>query len=113
MLVEDHALARCSLEQTLIRNGYHLVTARDGAEALDTLVHRDDVAAILSDITMPRMSGDQLLEELRHRDCDTPFIFLSGYPQAAGKLALEDVPVLAKPVATDLLLKTLRSVLDR
>jgi CheY-like chemotaxis protein len=112
LLVEDHVLARHSLEQTLIRNGYRLVTANDGAEALDVLAHRDDVRVILSDISMPRMSGDQLLEELRRRGRATPVIFLSGYPQAAGNLTLEDVPVLAKPVSTDLLLRTLRRALD-
>jgi len=116
LLVEDHTLARGALERTLRRSGYRVVTAADGVEALDLLRQYEDVACVVSDLSMPRMRGDELLQLMRRRGQSTPVILLSGYPADAHRvgpaLTTQDAPLLAKPIATGDLLRSLRSAIE-
>lgn len=52
--------------------------AANGEEALEIL-SKEPIDCILSDINMPRMSGLELLKELRARGLETPFVIVSGY----------------------------------
>ena len=115
LLVEDHIMARRALKRTLERHGYQVRVAVDGVEALEALKQQDDVAVVVSDVSMPRMGGDELLQLMRRRNLRVPIIFLSGYPGAANGTGRHvetlDAPVLAKPVATDELLRVIREAL--
>ena len=77
MVVDDSAFIRKMIEATLIAGGYTVITAKDGAEALDKLVGferqveehggkiEDHINGIVSDVEMPQMDGLHLVKRLR------------------------------------------------
>ncbi len=66
LVVDDSLSVRQALTQLLEDDGYQVVTARDGVEALDA-VAREHPAAMLVDLEMPRMNGIELTQRLRER----------------------------------------------
>jgi signal transduction histidine kinase/DNA-binding response OmpR family regulator len=90
-------------EYVLEPNGYQMVEARNGADALDiTLTQKIDL--IISDLVMPRMGGLELLESLREKGLDTPAILMTfhgseGTAVRAFRLGARDY--IIKPFAID------------
>jgi CheY-like chemotaxis protein len=78
LVVEDIPDILTLLKATLEFKGYHVITARDGQEALETL-EQERPAVIVTDILMPRMDGFNLVHRLRlnSQTRDIPVIFLS------------------------------------
>ena len=78
LLVDDEPSILSSLRRLLRNEGYQILTAQSGAEALE-LMARHDVHVVMTDQRMPHMSGTELL----HRACviapDTVRLILSGY----------------------------------
>lgn len=66
LLADDSLSVRKMVGQSLRRLGYNVVTAADGQEALEIL-QEGTFAALITDLEMPRMSGFELLEEVRRR----------------------------------------------
>ena len=81
--------------------GYRVLTARDGLEALAMLeAAGPKVQLVISDLKMPRLDGLQLSAQLAARNSGPPMIFISGYSVDQPI----DHPILAKPFhASDLL----------
>jgi signal transduction histidine kinase/ActR/RegA family two-component response regulator len=115
LLVEDHDLARRTLRATLENAGYSVVTARDGHEALTSLERLQQVAAIVTDVIMPRMGGDELVMAMRELGHDIPTVMLSGYSgrEHGESMAPTGTLSLAKPVTAFDLLTAVRTVIDR
>lgn len=91
LLVEDEDAVRMFATQALTRQGYEVLQASDGYEALDLL--EDDgrpVDLVVSDVKMPEMDGPTLLKELRKTQPDLKFVFVSGYPADAFSKTLSD-----------------------
>jgi len=85
LLVDDEPTLRRAGTRLLERAGYRVVAAADGAEALETyLSHEQEIALIISDIVMPRMSGPELGAELRRRGKSPRLLFTSGYAEKDG-----------------------------
>lgn len=63
LVAEDEALLRMSCEEFLVDLGHTVWTANDGQEALD-LLRTQTVDVLITDLSMPRMTGYQLLEEV-------------------------------------------------
>lgn len=85
LVVDDESLIREVLALLLADEGYRVLTARDGQEALDHLAtHRPDV--IVSDIRMPNMHGLAMVERLRADGVATPVVLTSTWapPPMAG-----------------------------
>ena len=80
LLVDDEAAVRGVAEGVLKHHGYNIVCAEDGLDALDVYEkHKDSISLVLLDLTMPRLSGQETLVELRKRYGDVPVIVCSGY----------------------------------
>jgi EAL domain-containing protein (putative c-di-GMP-specific phosphodiesterase class I)/ActR/RegA family two-component response regulator len=79
LVVDDEPTVLRLLSKTLERAGYHPVTASDGWEAA-RILSRESFDVVVSDITMPNMSGVELLRTVRERDLDLPVILLTGSP---------------------------------
>lgn len=78
MVIDDSVTMRRVAERLLVRNGFRVVTARDGLEAMDLL--RDETpAVVLLDIEMPRADGFEVAAFIRHdeRIRDTPIIVIT------------------------------------
>ncbi len=65
LLVDDDAMNRDALSRRLMRNGYSVLTAGSGQEALEALAGQQRVDAVLLDVMMPGMSGIETLKRLR------------------------------------------------
>lgn len=117
LIVEDNSILRLALEEMLSLDGFAVMTAGNGIEALSHMeVQTPDL--IISDIAMPKMDGYELFDRIRSdRDwLSIPFIFLTGRGTKddilAGKnLGAEDY--LVKPLNRVELLTAVRSRLDR
>ncbi len=115
LVVEDETALRRATQRLLERNGYQVLTAGDGAEALTTYFrHAGAIDLILSDVVMPHLSGAQLYHAIRDRGELVPFLFMSGYLGEAGNSTLalpKDVALLAKPWGIDDLLHSVADTL--
>ncbi len=116
LLVEDDEALRRSGTRVLTRYGYTVITASNGAEALELVRSRRTAPdLIVSDVVMPQASGPELLQSLREAGVGAKVLFTSGYParDVRERTPLEpDVPFLAKPWTIDDLIRRVREVLD-
>jgi signal transduction histidine kinase len=117
LLVEDDDMVRQLARAVLERQGYRVLVAMDGTEALERLEqHEASVALLLADVVMPGLNGRQLLDRARQRRPDLRALFMSGY--AADVLVThgagaEELPLLLKPFSTHELAREVRLALDR
>jgi CheY-like chemotaxis protein len=82
LCVDDNEQELSVLKFMLATNGYHVVSANNGADAID-LFADNAVDLVLSDYTMPQMNGDQLVNRLKQIASHVPMILL-GDPQKMG-----------------------------
>jgi CheY-like chemotaxis protein len=87
LLVEDEQAVRRATAEFLIMQGYTVLEAKDGVDALSVANHHgSNIDLLVTDVVMPNMSGGQLAEELVHLRPDTKLLFVSGY---AGKTVID------------------------
>lgn len=80
LLVEDEETVRNLAREILETNGYRVLTAANGAEALQLSDEFDgEIHLLLTDIVMPLMSGAKLAEKLAEKRPPTRILFMSGY----------------------------------
>ena len=117
LLVEDQEGIRELASELLKRNGYSVLCAGDGQEALKIAAEHDDsINLLVTDVIMPNMDGHELAHRLTRARPQTKVLFMSGNAdQASLSHHLGDVPalVLQKPFRLDALLHKVRSVLDQ
>ncbi len=106
LVVEDDPDILDSVEGLLQQEGYAVLRAANGRQALDLLARGGRPGLILLDLLMPVMDGFELLGHLRgSAHAAIPVVVLS----ASSTLALpEDLPVVAKPLSLETLLEHVR-----
>lgn len=82
VVADDEPDIRRLLDRILTRAGFHVLTATDGQEALDLIAPDTTVAALLTDVQMPRMNGYELAAHVTTTWPHIPVVFISGYPAA-------------------------------
>jgi CheY-like chemotaxis protein len=81
LVVEDDAVVRKTLAESLELLNYRVLEATNGQEALEVLEPRsDEIALVLCDVVMPRMGGIALLRTLREKALMVPVVMLTGHP---------------------------------
>jgi CheY-like chemotaxis protein len=117
LVVEDEDAIRDLIENILRRQGYRVLTASDGAEALELANNeKATIDLVISDAVMPRLSGPKFVEQLRKTRPDVRVMFISGYAHEGSLMgeALEsNAEILEKPFSPTVLLSLLRRLLDR
>jgi signal transduction histidine kinase/CheY-like chemotaxis protein len=117
LVAEDDTAVMGLLKGLLEKNGYNVITATNGEEAVRKFIdHRDSIRLILLDVIMPRKNGKEVYDEIIGIRSDIKAIFMSGYTNDIidWKGALqEDINLISKPVRPDDLLLKLREVLER
>jgi two-component system, cell cycle sensor histidine kinase and response regulator CckA len=113
LLVEDQEAVRRLVARVLTSEGYEVVQAADGEEALERAAeHRGTIGLLVSDVIMPIMGGYELLAKLRQNNSGMRALFLSGYSEGSGNAAPKlDAHFLPKPFAVDALKRVVRRVL--
>ncbi|MBL8043189.1 MAG: response regulator [Nitrospira sp.] len=116
LLVEDDNGVRDLVRRELLKTGYQVIEAKNGVEACLTATQQSyHVDLLLTDVVMPGMNGRELAEHLAVIKPNLRVLFMSGY--------LDDISVnsgmdphrttfLQKPFTPDLLLRTVRALLD-
>jgi CheY-like chemotaxis protein len=102
LVVDDEVDVRESLQDALCDEGYAVVLARNGKEALQILPSLKRPCAIILDVIMPVMGGPEFYEAMRANpeSADIPVLISTSDPsRAPGRL-----PVVRKPVNLDRLL---------
>jgi PAS domain S-box-containing protein len=83
LIVDDEELVRRAAQVALEKYGYQVLLAENGRHAVETVSNAAcGVSAVLLDMTMPGISGEQTLQELRRVRPDLPVIGSSGYSEA-------------------------------
>lgn len=115
LVVEDEPTVRRALVRILSHAGYRVVESADGVAALDQLELRDDVACIVTDFAMPRMSGDRLAQEAWDKGYLVPVLFVSAFADAFALAGSPIVPTafLPKPYSAQRLLQLVEELLSR
>jgi two-component system cell cycle sensor histidine kinase/response regulator CckA len=116
LIAEDEEVLREFANLILRKHGFHVLTARDGIEALKVAEqHEGQLDLLFTDVVMPRMDGTELFRRFREKHPNTPVIFTSGYPRTilfeSGLDEREDYEFLQKPYTTQLLVEKIREVL--
>jgi len=78
LVVDDEPMMRSLLEKILTRDGFRVVSACDGDEALQVM-GREDVSIVISDLQMPGMSGFELLKALKTQYPQAGVIIMTAY----------------------------------
>ena len=115
LLVEDDVSIRKALQMNLQLEGYELLCAEDG-EAGRRLSETEELDLIVVDLMLPRLSGLDLIRELRQRRAELPILVLSAKDQEADKvmaLSLGADDYMTKPFGLAELLARVRALLRR
>ena len=82
--MEDEAAVRSSARRLLERQGYHVLEARHGADALRIVEESGrPIDLVVTDLVMPEMGGKELAERLRAHRPGLKVLFMSGYTEKA------------------------------
>lgn len=117
LVVDDHAMVLTAVRLALESEGYQILAAPSGQEALAVCeVRANPVHLALLDIVMPGMTGFELLSRLRKVFPSIRVLFMSGYPAAesfdqAG-LAMEDEKFIGKPFTSQQLREAVKKALE-
>jgi two-component system cell cycle sensor histidine kinase/response regulator CckA len=114
LLVDDHELVVRALHNFLEKNGYNLLEARDGEEAL--LIAEcfpGTIHVLVTDLIMARMNGRELVRRLLPLRPDMQVIMMSGFPDEvmAQRGLTPQVPMLRKPFPPKRLLSAIEEIL--
>ncbi|HZU95564.1 MAG TPA: response regulator [Planctomycetota bacterium] len=107
LVVEDDPLIRESLADVLEGEGFEVVTAEHGKEALERLRTMKRPSLVLLDLMMPVMDGRAFLHALRRDDAlaTLPVVIVSAWAEDAAKLGRESQGFVKKPVSLEALLE--------
>ncbi|MEO8140053.1 MAG: PAS domain S-box protein [Gemmatimonadota bacterium] len=115
LLVDDEPSIRSTASRMLIRFGYRVVLASNGAEAVSLFVqHREEVAVVVTDMAMPVMDGPATIRAIRTIDPLVRIIGLSGFSSRGGvaKAVGADVAeFVVKPYTASILLQAINRVI--
>ena len=117
LLVEDEEGVRLVLERSLSRQGYRVVEASNGRQALDILADGESVDLMITDVVMPEVGGFELVSRVAREHPSIKVMFMSGYTQSDGgieghRLLEPGTHFLRKPFSTELLAKKVRQILE-
>jgi CheY-like chemotaxis protein len=110
LLVEDEAGIRAMTQTYLESEGYRVLNAADGNEAIRVAnQYQGNIDLVLTDIVMPGMRGNDLVRAIRESRPSVSAIYITGYAQAELEV---DATIVEKPFAFPDLGKCIRAVLD-
>ena len=116
LLVDDEEPIANLEKQVLERLGYKVTTRINSLEALEVFKARPDAFdMVISDMTMPQMTGDQLARKLIAIRPDIPILICTGFSERLNQEKAASIGVkgfLMKPIAKSELAKTVRKMLD-
>jgi FixJ family two-component response regulator len=114
-VVDDDASVRAATDNLLSSHGYLVHTFASARDFLQS-IHLNNSSCVVADMQMPTMSGLDLLTHMRAQGYDTPFIFITAFPEEsirARALEAGAAGFLAKPFAALSLIKCVETAVRR
>lgn len=115
LVVDDESRMRKLVSDFLTRDGYEVIEAGDGEEAVEIFFQNKDIAVILLDVMMPKMNGWQVLKTIREYS-QVPVIMLTAKGEEQDELHGFDLGVdeyISKPFSPKILVARVGAVLKR
>ncbi len=117
LVAEDEVMVRRLAEAMLTRQGYNVITAPDGSEALALFEERkDEIDLLLTDIVMPKINGRELYEKISAVKPEIKVLFMSGYSEELVEnhgILEKGAVFVQKPFTVQTLSRQVRETLDR
>jgi two-component system, cell cycle sensor histidine kinase and response regulator CckA len=117
LIVEDEEAVRTVTARVLAAEGYEVLEAADGQQALTLMERRSGrVDLVITDVAMPILNGRELADLLRERRPDLPVLFMSGYTDdemVRRGLIEPNKPFVGKPFTPEILAAKVRQLLDQ
>ena len=113
LLAEDDQAVRTVVRRILEREGFSVMEAANGKEAL-AVARQGHFDAIITDVVMPEMGGHDMVRALREEERDIPVLFISGHTDdqvARAGIADGGYAFLAKPFTREALLRMIEGIL--
>ena len=115
LVVDDESRMRKLVKDFLSREGYTVLEAADGVEAMDIFYEDKDIAMIILDVMMPRMDGWQVCREIRESS-KVPVIMLTARSEERDELQGFELGVdeyISKPFSPKILVARVNAILRR
>lgn len=115
LVVDDESRMRKLVKEFLVRQGYTVLEAADGMEAMDYFYEDKDIALIILDVMMPKMDGWQVCREIRMHS-KVPIIMLTARSEERDELQGFDLGVdeyISKPFSPKILVARVEAILRR
>lgn len=90
LVVDDEPSVRAVAERALLRSGFQVLLAADGRAAIDRVAEHPEITAVVLDLAMPVMTGDQALPALRQLRPNLPIVLSSGYSESEARRRFAD-----------------------
>lgn len=115
LVVDDESRMRKLVKDFLGREGFQVIEAEDGQEAIELFYENKDIALIILDVMMPRMDGWQTCREIR-KDSKVPIIMLTARSDERDELQGFELGVdeyISKPFSPKILVARVNAILRR
>ena len=115
LFVDDEQMLRSVIKEELEQLGYTVLTAADGAEALQCYrEHKNEIALTILDLIMPGMSGEEVLKSIISLDAKAKIIISSGHTDHHLSKEIRGMAraVLNKPLMLKELSQAVRKIID-
>ena len=116
LVVEDEAAMREVTRRILARNGYQVITATDGRDAIEVAArHPGRIDVLVTDVIMPQLPGKEAAERIKVRYPAVKVLFMSGYWHGvldSQSVLAADVNLIEKPFTEKALLAKLREAIS-
>lgn len=115
LVVDDESRMRKLVKDFLIREGYAVLEAGDGMEAMDIFYEDKEIALVILDVMMPKMDGWQVCREIRETS-KVPIIMLTARSEERDELQGFDLGVdeyISKPFSPKILVARVEAILRR
>jgi excisionase family DNA binding protein len=113
MIIDDDEAVRYLVRRALERDGFQVVTASNGKEALE-LLKRETPNVIFLDLKLPGIDGADLLKEIRKQYGPMPVVILTGFPDSdlvSQALQYSPITLMAKPASETQIVHTVKGIL--
>ncbi len=115
LVVDDESRMRKLVKDFLEREGFRVLEAGDGMEAMDIFYENNDIALLILDVMMPKMDGWQVCREVR-QSSKVPIIMLTARSEERDELQGFDLGVdeyISKPFSPKILVARVQAILRR
>jgi CheY-like chemotaxis protein len=113
LCVDDNEQELSVLKFTLATNGYRVLAASNGQEAIAVFATTPQIDLVLADTNMPQMSGVQLAERLKRMRSHVPMLLLADGQAAGGEIHVADAVLARKNCSSLELLERVKAMSAR